>query len=96
MQIAEQYYFQEATHISEQFKAKGLVHISVGQRPTYVTHPNIKAESLAYYWHPFIRKAFNLDHFSALFRRALPYANMRKAFSLMPSSLHDITRAEYA
>jgi hypothetical protein len=31
---------------------------------------------------PLRRKAYSLDGFSASLRRALPYANMRKAFSL--------------
>jgi hypothetical protein len=63
-------------------KGEALTHISVGQRPTYGTHHTIKAVSLAHYRTLFIRKAYSLDNLSASLRRALPYANMRKAFSL--------------
>jgi hypothetical protein len=70
------------TRLSEP-KGKALTHISVGQRPTYGIPQKIKAEGLAHdvvgYIYP---QGFQPCNFFAPFRRALPYANMRKAFSL--------------
>ena len=65
------------------------VDTSVGQRPTYGAHNRIKAVGLAYhdngmdFFHSLIRKAYSLETFYAVLRRALPYADMRKAFGLV-------------
>ena len=67
-------------------KAESLTHISVGQRPTSAVCINIKAESLtdcgAGNGRFFMRKAYSLEKLYLPLRRALPYANMQKAFSL--------------
>jgi len=61
-------------------------YISVGQRPTCRAHNRIKAVGLAHYGGQClrnIRKAYSLEIFCAPLRRALPYANIRKAFGLV-------------
>ena len=50
--------------------------------PTYGMRHRIKAVSLAYHGDLFIRKAFSLEKRYDSYRRALPFANIRKAFSL--------------
>ena|GEM_PF-5977207 len=76
-------------YTSAKNKPKGLADSSVGQRPTLALPKPFKAVSLAYYglgfYHAFIRKAYSLVKGYAPFRRALPYAMIRKAFSLCVS-----------
>ena len=73
-------------------KAESLSHTSVGQgtqscRPTKRHEKFSKAVSLAHERRAktpvTLRKAFSLDGVADPGRRALPYANMRKAFSLV-------------
>ena len=70
-------------------KTKGLADISAEQRPAKGYARRFKAESLADSGarrNPesvIFRKAYSLDVIVCLIRRALPYANIRKAFSLL-------------
>jgi len=69
-------------------KAESLSHTSVGQgtesrSPTYGAHRKIKAVSLAHEsMRGFYPQGFQPCQWFTPFRRALPYASMRKAFSL--------------
>ena len=70
-------------------KTKGLADISAGQRPAKGYARRFKAESLAdngakrNLESAMFHKAYSLDVIVCLIRRALPYANIRKAFSLL-------------
>ena len=72
-------------------KTKGLADISVGQRPTKGEERRFKAVSLADNGvgrtskSVMFRKAYSLEVIVNLIRRALPYANIHKAFSLQGS-----------
>ena len=74
--------------VRTQPKAESLSHISVGQRPTKrgVWESRLKALRITHgmgFRPSFIRKAYSLDCFGHRIRRALPYANIRKAFGLV-------------
>ena len=70
-------------------KTKGLADISAGQRPAKGYARRFKAESLVDNGtrqdpeSAMFRKAYSLEFIVRPIRRALPYANMRKAFSLL-------------
>jgi len=64
-------------------KAESLLHTSVGQRPTFARKNGFKAVSLAHHGGSSIRKAFSLDFTVRPTRRALPYAIIRKGFTLL-------------
>ena len=51
------------------------------ESPTKEPRNKVKAESLAYRMRH-VRKAFSLEILCAPFRRALPYADVRKGFAL--------------
>ena len=70
-------------------KTKGLADISAGQRPAKGDARRFKAVSLAdngakrNLEPAMFRKAYSLEFIMRPIRRALPYANIRKAFSLL-------------
>jgi len=70
-------------------KTNGLADISAGQRPAKGDTRRFKAESLVDNGarrNPdpaMFRKAYSLESIVRPIRRALPYANMHKAFSLL-------------
>jgi len=74
----------------EAVKGEALPYHSAGQRPALGQRNAIKAEGLAEHdaraQVSFIRKAFSLDYVARPFRRALPYAVIRKAFGLVEHS----------
>ena len=65
-------------------QGEALIHTSVGHRPTIGCDMIFKAVGLVHFWVSFFMcKAFSLDYFFSLLRRALPYAGMCKTFGLM-------------
>ena len=63
---------------------KGAAHTSVGQRPTLVRTRNTRLKALRIIGAR-MHKAYSLDNRVNPLRRALPYASMLKAFSLIPT-----------